>query len=344
MTTLIDRGPHQSALEAALVETDTGASPETRLAQLVAAGLMSLPLPGDGRTAARFASLRALGRHELSLARLAEGHADALAILAEAHAEAPPGARLGVWAAGPVESLAAKRRDGGWRLDGVRRWCSGAPSLTHALVRASSGDGERLFLVALEAPGVRPIPGSWPAIGMAGSMTLDVEFRDVEVPLAAAVGRPGFYLARSGFWCGAAGVAAVWLGGAEAVAAAVAPRAGEDPHRLAHLGAITARLTALDALLATVAGVIDSPDATPRAIERLARILRAEIERGATDVLERTGRATGAEPLCHDPDHARRVVDLGVYLRQSHAESDLAEIGMLERSLRAEEGVEPGER
>jgi hypothetical protein len=33
-----------------------------------------------------------------------------------------------------------------------------------------------------------------------------------------------------------------------------------------------------------------------------------------------------------------------VYLRQSHAESDLAEIGMLERSLRAEEGVEPGER
>ena len=47
----------------------------------------------------------------------------------------------------------------------------------------------------------------------------------------------------------------------------------------------------------------------------------------ATEVLERTGRALGAAPLALDPEHGKRVADLTVYLRQSHAERDLAELG-----------------
>ena len=46
-------------------------------------------------------------------------------------------------------------------------------------------------------------------------------------------------------------------------------------------------------------------------------------------MLDRVGRALGAGPLCLDPVHAQRVADLPVYLRQSHAERDLAGLGAL---------------
>lgn len=46
-------------------------------------------------------------------------------------------------------------------------------------------------------------------------------------------------------------------------------------------------------------------------------------------MIDRVGRALGAGPLCRDADHARRVADLTVYLRQSHAEADLEQLGRL---------------
>lgn len=45
--------------------------------------------------------------------------------------------------------------------------------------------------------------------------------------------------------------------------------------------------------------------------------------------MDRTGRALGAGPLSHDEEHGRRVADLTVYLRQHHAERDLAALGGL---------------
>jgi hypothetical protein len=81
---------------------------------------------------------------------------------------------------------------------------------------------------------------------------------------------------------------------------------------------------AADSLLAAAA-VIDA-DPTRR-LPRLAARVRAAVEAAATEVLDRVGRACGAEPLGHDGGHAKRVADLTVYLRQSHAERDLAGLG-----------------
>jgi alkylation response protein AidB-like acyl-CoA dehydrogenase len=296
----------------------------------------AFPLPGDGYTCDRLSALRRLGHGDLSVARLGEGHADALTILAEAGRSAPPRARLGVWAAGPIDELGATRTSEGWRLDGLRRWCSGAFVVTHGLVTARAPDGDRLFLVPTDSRGFLPDPASWPAVGMAGSGTYDVALDGVALPPSAAIGEPGFYLTRPGFWVGALGVAAVWLGGAEAVAAALAGVA-DEPHALAHLGAVHARLDSLSATLDRAGISVDRLLAeygqrTVPALEELeliARSVRAEVELGATEILDRTGRATGAGPLGHDALHARRVADLTVYLRQSHAERDLAALGAL---------------
>jgi hypothetical protein len=164
-------------------------------AAAVESGRLDLPLPGGGRTYERWAALADLAGEDLSLARLSEGHADALAILAELGAGPPPErSRWGVWAAQPPgPGLMASRAGGGWRLDGLKHYCSGARSCTHALVTAAAPDGIRLFAISTE--NLAPVAGTWPATGMAGSDTLDVEFTEIA---AEPVGEPGGYTAGRG--------------------------------------------------------------------------------------------------------------------------------------------------
>jgi alkylation response protein AidB-like acyl-CoA dehydrogenase len=298
----------------------------------VESGRLNLPLPGGGRTRERWAALADLAEQDLSLGRLAEGHVDALAILAELGAgEAPSASRWGVWAAQPPgPGLAASQRgaDDGWRLDGIKRYCSGARSCTNALVTAKAPDGNRLFAVSTRD--LSPVPGSWPATGMAGSDTLDVRFAGIA---AKPVGGPDRYIDRPGFTHGGAGVAACWYGGARGVGRTLldaAARRDVGPHALAHLGAVDIALRTAKLALDTAAGEIDAdPDDRRGGGPLRALRVRALVEATATEVMLRVGRALGAGPLGHDEAHSRRVADLTVYLRQHHGERDLAEIGAL---------------
>ena len=126
-------------------------------------------------------------------------------------------------------------------------------------------------------------------------------------------------------------MAACWYGGARAVAqtlAAAAAKRDVGPHALAHLGAVDIGLRTTRAALGQAADEIDA-DPRDRSGAGPLRALRVRTltEAVASDVLARTGRALGAGPLGHDEGHSRAVADLTVYLRQHHAESDLAHLG-----------------
>lgn len=296
----------------------------------VESGRLDIPLPGSGATRERWATFADLGEEDLSLARLGEGHADAIAIMAELGGpHSPPGSRWGVWAANPPgPNVRAGRRNGTWTLRGTKQYCSGARVCTHALVTAAAGDGQRLFAVATDD--LEPSEGTWPATGMAGSDTLDVGFPDVA---AEPVGPPDGYTNRPGFSHGGVGVAACWYGGARGVARALLNAASKrdvGPHALAHLGAIDIALRTVRAALGQAADEIDADpdDARCEGPLRALRV-RALTEAVASDVLARTGRALGAGPVSHDEGHSRAVADLTVYLRQHHAERDLARLGEL---------------
>ena len=297
------------------------------------AGELDLPVPGSGYTGKRWAKLAALTEHDVVAGRLAEAHADAAAILTELGGPAPQGGQLwGVWAAEvPDATVEAHERDGHVVLDGTKAWCSGAGICTHALVTARRNDDSRgLYAVDLSQPEVVALEHSWRNAGMRESDTRSVRFTNAT---ALPVGPAGGSLERAGFWHGAIGVAACWLGGARAVAAPLYravgdehSRAAHDVHAHAHLGAVDSALAAAEAMLWSAACAVDANPAAERA-ELLARRVRAVVEHAVDEAITRTGRALGPGPLALDGIHAGRVADLGMYVRQSHAERDLAVLG-----------------
>ncbi|HVB51613.1 MAG TPA: hypothetical protein VND89_07775 [Acidimicrobiales bacterium] len=296
------------------------------------------PLPGSGATWQRWDILSTWAARDLSVGRLGEGHVDALAILSEARME-PLGetATYGVWAARSRSGgTSAIRVPGGWELSGRKEFCSGSGLIDRALVTADTPEGYRLFDIALDEHVARANHESWPAIGMADSISETLEFSGPVVPESRVVGGPDFYTNRPGFWFGAAGVAACWYGGAVGlVNSFIGSLPGEpSPHVLADLGKAVADLASMREVLKDAADAFDrDPKDEEFQAHYRALIVRQVVHDAATDVLARVATGGGARPLCHDLDQSRRAADLFVYLSQHHGGSDAAELGRLARDV-----------
>ncbi|MDB6142106.1 MAG: hypothetical protein JWP80_1150 [Pseudomonas sp.] len=302
------------------------------LRALVNEGLDQLPLPAGGETLDRWRALACVAGHDLGLCKLYEGHTDALAIMTELGAPQPPaGSTWGVWAAEPpqarVSITGAQKRNRHVQLEGRKAWCSGAAVVSHGLITAwDDQNRQQLVAVALDQPGVNVTEDGWRAVGMGATASVEVQFEHAQGQL---VGEPGDYLARPGFWHGGIGIGACWYGAACALGRNLILHQHQhpEPHALAHLGAVETALHGAACVLRHSARCID--DEPGADVQALARRNRAVIEAAAEQVILHVGRALGAGPYCKDAHFARLMADLPVFLRQSHAERDLAALGQL---------------
>lgn len=299
------------------------------LQALVNEGLDQLPLPAGGQTLERWQALACVAGHDLGLCKLFEGHTDALAIMQELHADLPDSCSTwGMWAAEPPQARVNLRLQGEeLRLYGRKAWCSGAAVVSHALMTVwDPQDRQQLVAVKLDQPGVTVTTEGWRAVGMGATGSVEVIFDNAQ---AVAIGDPGAYLARPGFWQGAIGIAACWQGAARGIAQRLLLHASrhDEPHALAHLGAVDIALHSASSVLHAAAVSLDS---TPHDdAELLARRCRGVVEQSTEYIMMHVGRALGASPYCKDAHFARLIADLPVFLRQSHAERDLAVLGQL---------------
>jgi alkylation response protein AidB-like acyl-CoA dehydrogenase len=293
-----------------------------------------LALPGSGSTWDRFIALARWSSVDLSLGRLCEGHADALAILAEADMKPfDVQASYGVWAArGSRSRTIAERVGSGWQLSGSKEFCSGGSILDRALVTAETSLGYLLFDVAVNDVVVARHDDSWPATGMADSMSLTLDFGGGIVDDAQVVGPAGFYTQRPGFWFGGAGVAACWYGGAVGLVNDLVDSASSEhsEHALADLGLAVSSLESMRCVLKSVAQSFDDdPFDEGRQAEFRSLVARQVAHDRATEVLARVASAGGARPLCHNEVESRRAADLYVYLAQHHGGVDAAALGRI---------------
>lgn len=310
-----------------------------------------LPLPMQGDTLTLWESLAGLGAVDLTVARVVEPHLDALSILREArrherirdedwhqHSTAWSAARLWqVYAAEGADRVTATPRDDGTCvLTGTKSWCSLADHASHALVTAWVDDTRRgLFAVDLSHSAVSPAEDTgsngqsttWAARGLTHVRSTAITFDALP---AIPIGEPLWYLTRPGFAWGGVGVAAIWYGAAVALARSLRSAAGRrepDQVALVHLGAVDTSLARARAVLVEAAVVADDVETPPEEAVVVSQRARQVVADTAEEVMARVGRALGPAPLTGNEDHARRVADLTVYLRQHHGERDLARQG-----------------
>lgn len=284
----------------------------------------NIPHPAKGQTLLRWKILAQVAAVDLSLAKWFESHLDALSILHELNVTNVPDGLWAVWAAdgGPAPLKYAQGQ-----CSGIKPWCSGANSMDYGLVTyRDAEDAARLLMINLHQPGIEIDESQWHAIGMAHTATATVQLSNVP---AVAIGEANAYLKRSGFWHGAAGVAACWYGATVGIAEYLLTASEQKPHyyKSFYLGEISTQLFATRLSFEALAHCIDvNPQ---QSHEYQVRILRAQVEQTARLVIDRVGQALGAAPFCQSKQFAQMLTDLPVFIRQTHGAFDWEQIGKL---------------
>lgn len=318
-----------------------GAVPAEAVAALHDAGLLLAPFPAEfggeglavGKPAALMAVLAAVGRGDLALGRLYEGHVNAVALVVRYGsranlelllAEARAGRISGVWMAGAPLRLSATNE--GSVLHGRKILCSGCGLIRRPLVAADGPEGSVMLLPLVD--GSRTDLAGWTVRGMRASATGDVDLEAITIAPDEIVGQPGDYLRSPFFRGGAWRVLAVQLGGVEAVMDCYARQLRDGPHRdhpvqLARYGealiaAETARLW-----VAGVAVSAEAPHGEPAAVDAAVDLARNAFEASALKVIGCAEKAIGLKAFQRTNPLERIVRDLQTYLRQPALDASL---------------------
>ena len=293
-------------------------------------------VPGQGATRELWELLATLGATDLGVARAVEPHLDARAILAQAGVPDRDGRTWGVFAAeGPQVRLDAVEGGDGWRLTGTKPWCSLAGVLDAALVTAHLvGAGRALFAVDLREPGVRP---AGPGVGVARAgrdpqhgADLRRRRRDARRPARLVPGASGVLVGRHRGGrllvrrCGRDRPAGARRGGADATTrCSRCTSARSTAGSRTPAGRSPRRRRSSTRTSSTPRRAASWPSGSARRSRLPARTCSTH-----------AAHALGPAPLALEPEHAKRVADLQVYVRQQHAERDDASLG---RALAAAE-------
>ncbi|GAA3641011.1 hypothetical protein [Microlunatus ginsengisoli] len=281
-----------------------------------------------------------LGRTDIALSRLAEGHVDALRILAQAGAAPRPPATgagpalYGVWASRSMRTGVSGRwcDDGRLRIDGTLRFASGAGLLDRALVPVWI-DADHHLLVDLPTDGLPVDPSVWRTGAMAASRTYELRIAGAVAEPDQVVGAPDFYLDRPGFFPGGVGVAACWTGGAVRVVDLLRSRhATVTPAQQRRLGTIRADLVAATAAVRLAAARLDEILPTePSDWQVLATEARLCAAAAIRRIIADARLLTGPAGVAMDDDLAHALPDLELYVLQQNADADAMLLGDPER-------------
>lgn len=281
-------------------------------------------------------TLYAIGRNDLPLARLVEGHVDAVQIvqrhgstdqIAQLRRTLAQGATLGVWNAGlPGEPL---RLDGDV-LTGGKSYASGAGVLTHALVTADTTAGLQLLLLDLSRTRPAIDRDWWRVTGMQRSETHLVRWNHAPIAGDDRIGLPDCYAQEPHFSGGALRFVAVHAGGI----AGIVDRArdhlvqtgrADDPYQAARLAELFELADAAGAIVRRVATRWFEEDGEAQ----LARVAAARL--GVAAAAERAiaiaREAVGLSGAFLTHPLSAMVSDLTVYLRQPAPDAQRLRVG-----------------
>ncbi len=290
-------------------------------------------------------ALREVGRGDLSVGRLFEGHVNALALfdwyaspdqLEWLASELDRGAWFGVWATEPVPGVAIVDGTDGPALTGSKHFASGAGGIDYAIVTARPASGHRPIVVIPANHTDRTDLSGWRVRGMRASSSGRYDCSGYPAGPSNILGAPGDYDREPRFTAGAWRFLAVQLGGIEGLLIEVR-RALSDTAR----GDPVQRARFADAVAATRTAYLWVREAADRAAREDAdapvfvQMCRGIVERAALDVMEAAARLLGTRSA-FDGERADKIIrDLSLYLRQAGPDyaRDQAALGWLDRDV-----------
>lgn len=319
------------------------------------AGLLNTfaPVEAGGKTfpdrhrqyACMMSILRIIGRADLSLGRLYEGHVNALLLFewlatpaqrSSLGRKLTAGALYGVWATEPPPGVRLVARGCGWTLDGAKSFATGAGGLAHAIITAQPADGPRRLVIADANDPGRADLSQWRVRGMRATGSGRYDLSGLEVSQDDFLGVAGDYDREPDFTTGAWRFTAVQLGGIEALLTetrdAMSPAAREDPLQRAKFA---------DAVAATRTAYLWVRECALRAANQdpdgpaFARLTRGIVERAALDVMELAARLVGTRSAVDGQRIDKIIRDLSLYLRQAGPDyaKDQAAMAWLDRDI-----------
>ena len=289
--------------------------------------------------------LRFIGRADLSLGRLFEGHVNALSLIRwygsarqqqQLRRNLDAGHFYGVWATEPSPGVQLVDTNGRLALTGSKSFASGAGHLAFAVVTAQPPAGpRRLVIVPADDPDRADVSG-WDVRGMRATMSGSYDLTGLAVAPDDLLGAPGVYDDEPRFTAGAWRFTAVQLGGVEALVAetraAMSDAARGDPlQRLKFAEAVEAMRSAY-VWVQRAAVLFDRQHADAPAF---ARMTRGVVERAALDVMTLAARIVGTRSAFTGQRIDKISRDLSLYLRQGGPDyaRDQAAIAWLDHDI-----------
>jgi len=270
-------------------------------------------------------ALRRVGRGDLSIGRLFEGHVNAL-LLFDWYATADQlgwldhvlgaGAWFGVWA---TEQAPGVRLDqDGTTLAGAKTFASGAGGLDYALVTVAPSEGARRLAIVRANEVERTDLSGWRVRGMRASLSGRYDLSGLGIASDMWLGEPGDYDRDPRFTAGAWRFCAVQLGGVEALLSetisALSSPARADPLQRARLADFYTATRTAGFWVAGASRRAADDDEDAIAVARLAR---GVVERTALDGMEASARLLGTRSA-FDGERVDKIIrDLSLYLRQA---------------------------
>lgn len=327
--------------------------PEKAIQLLIDFNLMTTSIPSKYREAINGATsssnilglLFEIGRADLSVARIFEGHINALLLIdkfgsiqqkREYFTYANNDSLFGIWNTEKFDDeLKIINKQGKLSLKGAKSFCSGALRIAHPIVTAKTKDGTQMAILNLdEKSNLKADWSYWNPLGMRASVSCRIDFSGLGIAPNQLLGKAGDYYKDPDFSWGAVRFSTVQLGGAKAIVdilikELVKRERTNDPYQKMRLGEL--------AILMESASLW---------IERAIKIERLSKEKYSTkkrvnfanmmrtvsgEICEKTiylaEKSMGVQGMMKNHPMEKKVRDLRVYLKQAGPDAALANVG-----------------
>ncbi len=305
-----------------------GAFPEADVALLRDIGALQLFATDDQSPHELMQALRLIGRANLSLGRVFEGHVNGAKLVgwygddAQRRAlrtDLSDGRLFGVWNTEPA--LGVKITSSGQKatLSGSKSYATGAGFIDRVIVTATGQDGQRQMVIADGADATRADLSAWRVRGMRATCSGLYDLTGLPVDQATTLGRPGDYIREPRFSAGAWRFTAVQLGGVERVLTLLRDHLAAAPEvaavAAARFGETLASVRSAYLWVREAAARAESPTC---GADDIAFVLmtRGLVEKAGLEVMEAAARTVGTKAFFEDNPMDQACRDLALYLRQ----------------------------